>query len=259
MLVDSHCHLNWPSFEEDLDDVVKRAKEAGIGIMQTISTSLPEFPKVLAIAESYENVYCSVGVHPDEAGTHAPITADDIVEIAHHPKVIGIGETGLDYYRTKEHEALQKEFFLAHIEASRQTNLPVIVHTRDADADTVQMLKEEKKRGDFPALIHCFTAGRELAEAVTDMGVLISVSGIVTFKNAKELQSIIADIPLEYLLVETDAPFLAPTPFRGKRNEPAYTRETAMYLAQLKGVSYEEVCEVTTENFFKLFQKVKPV
>lgn len=257
MLVDSHCHLNWPSFSDDMDDVVARAKQAGVSVMQTISTSLDEFPEVLAIAERYEDVYCSVGVHPDEAGTHSPIRAEDIVALTQNPKVIGIGETGLDYYRTKEHEQAQKDFFGAHIDASRETGLPLIVHTRDADDDTVSMIREAKKKGDFPALIHCFTAGPALAEAVLEMGLYISISGIVTFKNAKELQSIVENVPLERMLVETDAPFLAPVPYRGKRNEPAYTRETAAFIAQMKGVRFEEVAEITTANFFELFSKVK--
>lgn len=256
-LVDSHCHLNYPDFSEDRDIVIQRAKEQGISVMQTICTKITEFEEIKSIAEQYESIYCSVGIHPHEVETQPILSAEDIVKHTQHDKVIGIGETGLDYFYEHSPRALQQQSFKAHIAAARETQLPLIVHTRDADEDTIEILQSEMQKGAFPGLIHCFSSTRELAEKSMEMGLYISISGIVTFKKAQELKDIVKDIPLEKMLVETDAPFLAPVPYRGKRNEPAYTRETAAYIAQLKGITIEEVAKQTTENFYRLFSKSK--
>lgn len=259
MLVDSHCHLNFPQFSDGqtIAEVVARASENGVTTLQTICTRMEEFPTILGIAENFPNVYASVGVHPNNVDEAPLVTLDELLAAANNPKVIGLGETGLDYHYSKEPEkqAKQRESFLIHIEASRQTGLPVIIHTRDADEDTIAILQEETKKGDFPALIHCFSTGRALAEAAIELGIYVSISGIVTFKNAKDLQSTVKDLPLSSLLVETDAPYLAPMPHRGKTNEPAFTRHTAEFLAELKGTTLEDVAKVTTANFFKLFEK----
>lgn len=257
MLVDSHCHLDFPEFQEDMEGVMARAEENGIGIMQTICTRVTEFPKIRAIAERYNHVYCSVGIHPHNVEEQPKVTAAEIVELTQHPKVIGIGETGLDFFYDHSPRDLQEQSFRQHIAASRETKLPLIVHTRNADEKTIEILADEMKKGAFPGLIHCFSTGRALAEASIAHGFFISLSGILTFKKAQELQETVKHLPLSSLLLETDAPFLAPIPHRGKRNEPAFTRHTAEFLAELKGVTYEEVAKVTTDNFFKLFTKVK--
>jgi TatD DNase family protein len=257
LLVDSHCHLDFPDFAEELPDVVARAHDAGIGILQTISTKMTTFPNVLGVAEQFDNVYASVGIHPHEVEKEEKITTAELVEKAQHPKVIGIGETGLDYFYEHSPRELQQASFLEHIGAARETKLPLIIHTREADEDTMQILRDEQAKGAFPGLIHCFTSGRGVAEGAIELGMYVSISGIVTFKSAKDLQEIVKDLPLERLLVETDAPYLAPVPQRGKTNEPAFTRHTAEFLAELKGISFEEVAEVTTRNFLELFNKVK--
>ena len=257
MLVDSHCHLDFPEFAEELDDIVTRAHTAGVEVMQTICTKITEFPKILAVAERYDHMYCSVGIHPNEVANQPEITAQELVTHTQHPKVIGLGETGLDYHYEYSPRERQVTSFKSHIEASRMTGLPVIIHTRAADSETIALLTEEMKRGAFTGLIHCFSTSKELAEAAINLGLYISISGIVTFKKAQELQDIVKDLPLAKLLVETDAPYLAPTPHRGKRNEPAYTRLTAEFLAELKGVAYDEVAKATTENFFHLFSKAR--
>lgn len=257
MLIDSHCHLNFPHFEGILDDVITRAKEMDVTYMQTICTKMSEFQAILAIAEQYPNIWCSVGVHPNHVEEEALVTAQQLVSCAQHNKVIGLGETGLDYYRDSSDRKKQQQSFIEHIKASRQTGLPVIVHTREADEDTIAILKEQMQEGVFPGLIHCFTSSHWLAEQAIDLGFYISISGIVTFKNAKDLQESVKLIPLERLLVETDAPYLAPMPHRGKTNEPGYTKHTAEFIAQLKDVSYEEVANVTTENFRKLFSQAQ--
>lgn len=255
MLVDSHCHLDFPEYEGTLEEVLTRAEAAGVRYMQTICTRVSQFDRVRAIAERYTQVGCSVGIHPNHVAEEPMLEAEDIVALTEHPKVIGIGETGLDYHYEYTPHAAQQKSFLAHIEAAQVTGLPLIVHTRAADDDTMTMLGMQMKKRRFPGLIHCFSTGRALAERAIELGMYVSVSGILTFKKAAELQAIVADIPLTSLLVETDAPFLAPVPYRGKTNEPAYTRLTARYLAELKGVPYEEVAQVTTENFFRLFKK----
>lgn len=255
-LVDSHCHLNYPDFQEDLDAVVANASEHGVKYMQTICTKISEFMEVRSVAERYDNIWCSVGIHPHEAGKES-ISMSELTQLACHEKVIGIGETGLDYFYEHSPREKQQESFRTHIAVSRDMGLPLIVHTRDADEDTIAILRDEMKKGVFPGLIHCFSSSHELAVAAMEMGFYISISGIVTFKKALELQESVRQIPLEKILVETDAPYLAPIPFRGKRNEPAYTRHTAEMVAELKGISVEEVAEVTTRNFFELFSKAK--
>ncbi len=255
MLVDSHCHLDYLEKDEDLDEVVARARRAGVGRLLTICTKLSEFERVRAIAERFEGVFCSVGVHPHEAAEEGVEEASPLIELAGHFKVVGLGETGLDFYYEHSPRAAQETSFRAHIEAARATGLPVIVHSRDADEDTVRILEEEYARGPFGAVIHCFTAGPELARAALDLGFYISLAGIVTFKKAEALCETVRQVPLERLLVETDAPYLAPVPKRGKRNEPAFVVHTAEKLAELKGVSAEELARATTENFHRLFAK----
>ena len=256
MLVDSHCHLDFPDFAEDLDGVVARATEAGVGLMLTINTHVTRFERVLAVAERFANVYCTVGIHPHEAGTEPSAELDRLVEASHHPKVVGFGETGLDYYYDKSPRDRQRDSFRIHIAAARLTGLPVIVHTRDADDDTAAILIEEMGQGAFTGLIHCFSSGPVLATQAVALGLFVSVSGIITFKKSDTLRQTVAGIPLERLLVETDCPYLAPMPYRGKRNEPAYVAHTAAALAQVKGVAVAELEATTTANFHRLFAKV---
>ena len=257
MLIDSHCHLDYPDFAEDRDAVVQRARDAGIGLMVTISCKVTEAEKILAIAEAYEDVVCSMGIHPHEAGTEPETDAQTLVDLARHPKVVGIGETGLDYYYEHSPRDRQQRNFRHHIEAARVSGLPLIVHARDADEDTADILEAEFAQAPFPGLIHCFTAGPELARRALDIGFYISISGIATFKTAQNLRDVIKTVPLNRLLVETDAPWLAPTPHRGKRNEPSFVKHTAALVAEVKGVSYEEIERQTTQNFFTLFSKAK--
>lgn len=259
MIVDSHCHLDFPDFAEDFDAVLARAESNSVRLMQTICTRMSEFDKIHAIAQKYPQIYCSVGVHPCNVHEEDLVTVEALVVAAQHPKVIGLGETGLDYYHDASTKDLQIESFRRHIEAGRRTGLPLIVHTRDADEDTVAILQEEYAKGAFKFLIHCFTSTQWLAEESIKIGGYISLSGILTFKNAKEIQATAKELPLERLLVETDAPYLSPAPHRGKRNEPAFTKHVCDYLAQLKGVSAEEAAAQTTANFFALFSKAKSV
>jgi TatD DNase family protein len=256
MLVDSHCHLDFPDFADDLDGVVGRAAEAGVGLMLTINTHVTRFERVVAVAERFTNVYCTVGIHPHEAGSEPVAETERLIELSRHPKVVGFGETGLDYYYDKSPRERQRESFRAHIAAARATGLPVVVHTREADDDTAAILAEEMGKGAFTGLIHCFSSGPELAETAVDLGLFISVSGIVTFKTAEPLRETLKEVPLDRLLVETDAPYLAPIPFRGKRNEPAYVAHTAAKLAALKGLTMAELSAATTANFLRLFTKV---
>ncbi len=255
-LVDTHCHLDFPKLADQLDDVLARAKKAHIDQMVTICTKVREFAGIVAIAEKYEHVFCSVGTHPHYAEEEADITVEEIVELSRHPKVVAIGEAGLDYHYDNSPREVQKTVFRRHIEAARQTGLPLVIHTRDADEDMVDILKQEMAKGAFPALIHCFTASRELSQEVLDMGLYISLSGVLTFKNSTDIQEIAKDLPLDRLFVETDAPFLAPAPHRGKTNEPAFTLHTAQKLADLKSLTLEEVAQATTENFHRLFSRV---
>jgi TatD DNase family protein len=254
MLVDSHCHLDYASAEER-PEIIVRARRAGVGALLTISTKLAEFAAVRAIAESDRDIWCSVGIHPHEAASDAPIDAAGLAALTAHPKVVGIGETGLDFYYEHSPRPQQEAVFRTHCAAARMTGLPLIVHTRDADAETAAILAEERP----PAgVIHCFSTGRELAEKAIELGFYISLSGILTFAKADELRTIARDLPLERLLVETDAPYLAPVPLRGKRNEPAFVVHTAKRLAELKGMSPGELAAITTANFFRLFAKARP-
>lgn len=258
MLVDSHCHLDFPDFDDDLDDVVDRAAKAGVGWMLTICTHPSRFDRVLGIAEAYDNVFCSVGIHPHEAANEPEVTAEHLIRMAGHPKVVGFGETGLDYHYLHSPRESQKQSFRVHIAAARASGLPVIIHSRDADADTLSILREEHAEGAFHGVFHCFSSGRELAEAAVGLGFHISLSGIVTFKQADSLRQTVRHVPLDRLLVETDAPYLAPAPRRGKRNEPAFTAFTAARVAEIKGLDESTFAGATTENFFRLFAKARP-
>jgi TatD DNase family protein len=255
MLVDSHCHLDFPDFAAERDAVVDRARTAGVDTMLTISTRLDEFSGVRAIAETYDGIWCSVGVHPHEAGDHPALMADELLALAAHPKVVGIGETGLDFHYDLSPRDVQESVFKAHIAASHGTGLPLIIHAREADGEIARILGEERPP---PGVLHCFSSGRALAEAALALGFYISISGIVTFKNAEELRAIVRDVPLDRLLVETDAPYLAPVPHRGKRNEPAFVAVTAAAVASLKGIDAQRLAAVTRENFFRLFKKASP-
>ena len=255
MLIDSHCHLEYEGLVEDQAGVLSRAREAGIGGFLNISTRRSEWERVVATAAREPGVWASVGIHPHEADAHADLGEAALIEATDHPRVIGIGETGLDYYYDKSDRQVQRNLFRMHIGVARQTGLPLIVHTRDAEADTANILSEEMGKGAFPALIHCFTASAGFAGQMLELGLSISISGIVTFKNAKELQEITAELPSDRLLVETDSPFLAPVPHRGRPCEPAYVRDTARFIAELRGESLEHLSEATTANFFGLFTK----
>jgi len=255
MLVDSHCHLEFPDFAPEIDAVIARAREAGVGVCLSIGTKLSTFPHVRETAARFDDVWCSVGIHPHEAEAEAIESAKPLIALTQDPKVVGIGETGLDYYYQHAPRAAQISNFRAHIAAARRTGLPLIVHTRDADDDTISILREEMAKGAFTGVLHCFTGTRRLADAALELGLFISASGIVTFKKSDELRATFNEIPLERLLVETDAPYLAPLPHRGKRNEPAFVAHTAAALAALKGVTVEELAEATTNNFFRLFTK----
>jgi len=256
-LVDSHCHLDFPDYAGQVDRIVARAADAGVGVCLSIGTELKRFPGVKAVAERFPNVWCSVGIHPHEAEKELLDDEAALIREAAHPKVVGIGETGLDYYYEHSPRVPQQKNFRSHIAAARQTGLPVIVHTRDADDDTIDILRDETGKGRFTGLIHCFTGTQKLADAALELGLYISVSGIATFKNSTALRDVIKTVPLERLLVETDAPFLAPVPYRGKTNEPAFVVHTARMLAELKGVTENELAAATTDNFFHLFSKVQ--
>ena len=256
MLVDSHCHLDFPDFADERDAVVARALAAGVGRMVTISTRVRRFPEILAIAEAYDQVYCSVGTHPHNAAEEPDVTAEELVRLASHPKVVAIGEAGLDYFYDHAPREAQAKGLRTHIAAARQTGLPLVIHARDADADMAAILQDETGKGAFPFVLHCFSSGRALAEAGIALGGYVSFSGILTFKRSEELRAIASSLPRDRLLVETDAPYLAPQPWRGKRNEPAYVTATASVLAQAIGVTEAEVAAITTENFFRLFSKM---
>ena len=255
MLVDSHCHLEYKGLVDDQAGVLARAREAGVGQFLNISTRKSEWEQVVGTAEREPDVWASVGIHPHEADQHADLGREALLQAAEHPRVIGIGETGLDYYYDRSDRATQRDLFRMHIGVSRETGLPLIIHTRDADGDTLAMLEEETGKGAFPALIHCFTASAEFGQRVLELGLSISLSGIVTFKNATDLQEIAKKIPHERLLVETDSPFLAPVPHRGKPCEPAYVANTAQFLADLRGEDVNDLADYTTANFRRLFSK----
>jgi TatD DNase family protein len=257
MFVDSHCHLNYKGLIEDQPAVLDRARAAGVSAMLNISTRSSEWDAVLATAEGHADVMASVGIHPHEADLHPDVETETLVARAAHSKVIGIGETGLDYYYDKSDRDRQRQSFRSHIAAARETGLPLIVHTRDAEDDTWQILDEEMGKGAYPALIHCFTASQDFANKVLGLGLTISISGIVTFKNARDLQEVAKEVPADRLLIETDSPFLAPVPHRGRPCEPAFVADTARFLATLRGESLGELADNTTRNFYRLFTKAK--
>jgi TatD DNase family protein len=256
MLVDSHCHLDFPDFAGDLDGIVARAAAAGIGRIVTISTRVRRLAALLEIAERFPDVYCSVGTHPHHADEEDGIPADELIELTKHPKVVALGEAGLDYFYENGSPQAQARGFRAHIEAARATGLPLVIHTREADEDCGRILDDEMAKGPFRAVLHCYTGGRELAMKAIGLGLSISFTGILTFKKSLALRELAAQLPADRIMVETDAPYLAPGKFRGKRNEPSYVGEIAKVLAEARGVSLEEISRQTTENFFRLFSKV---
>ncbi|MGB3348950.1 MAG: TatD family hydrolase [Brucella anthropi] len=256
MLVDSHCHLDFADFEPERDDIVQRALDAGVRRMVTISTRVKKFDTIRAIAEAYDSVYCSVGTHPNNAHEELDITADDLVRLSEHPKVVAIGEAGLDYHYDYAPPEAQRQGFLVHIEAARRTQLPLVIHARSADEDMAEILERETEKGAFPFILHCFSSGRALAEKGIALGGYVSFSGILTFKNSPKIREIATIVPRDRLLVETDAPFLAPLPHRGKRNEPSFVQHTAAVLAETIGVSNDEVARITSDNVFRLFSKM---
>ena len=256
-LIDSHCHLNYEGLAERQDEVLSHAREAGVPGFLNISTREREWRDVVATAEREPDVWATVGIHPHEADQHADLGRQVLRAATDHPRVIGIGESGLDYYYDKSDRAVQRDLFRMHIDVARETGLPLVIHTRDADDDTAEILTDEMGKGVFPALIHCFTASAVFGRTVLDLGLTISLSGIVTFKNARELQDFAKEIPADKLLVETDSPFLAPVPHRGKTCEPAFVRNTAEFLAELRGEDIEELAATTSRNFFNLFTKAK--
>lgn len=258
MLVDSHCHLEYEGLAEDKAGALERARAAGVGGFLNISTRRSEWDKVVGTAEREPDVWASVGIHPHEADQHADLGAGELLRASGHPKVIGLGESGLDYYYDKSDRQVQQALFRTHIAVSREAGLPVIIHTRDAEEDTVAILEDELGKGAFPALIHCFTASAAFGLKVLELGLTVSLSGIVTFKNARELQEFAKEIPVDRLLVETDSPFLAPVPHRGRTCEPAYVRHTAEFVADLRGETVEQLAEATTRNFYNLFDKACP-
>ena len=256
MLVDSHCHLDFPDFAEEIDAVVARARSAGIGRMVTISTRVKQHAAVSAIAARFPTVFCSVGTHPHHAHEELDVSTADLVALARAPKVVAIGEAGLDYHYDTGPRAAQEQGFRNHIAAARETGLPLVIHSRDADDDMAAILEEEMGKGAFPAVLHCFTGGPDLAQRAVALGIYVSFTGILTFKKSDALRAIAAALPAERVLLETDAPYLAPGPYRGKRNEPSYVVETARTLAEVRGVSAQDIAQQTTENFFRLFSKV---
>jgi TatD DNase family protein len=257
MLVDSHCHLDYPDFaEEGVEEIVKRAQAAGVSHFLTICTEIAKFPGVLATAEKFPFMHCTVGTHPHHAAEEVNVTAAQLVELSKNVKVAGIGETGLDYYYNHSPKEEQQQIFARHIEAAVEINLPLVIHTRDADDDTIRIMREAGQ-GRARGVMHCFSGGQTLAEKSLELGFYISFSGIVTFKKAEELREVVKHVPLDRILVETDSPYLAPVPHRGKRNEPAFVVHTAQAVAELKGVSAAEIGDVTTRNFFTLFDRAK--
>ena len=257
MLVDSHCHLDFKVFDDDHDGVIARARAAGVGALLTIGTTFQGFPGVRAIAENYDDVFCSVGVHPHEADAHTEVEAAHLAKLSEHAKVVGIGETGLDYHYEHSSRDEQRRSFRAHLAAARETGLPAIVHSRNAEGDTGDLLAEAAGQGPVKGVLHCFSGSRVLAERCLDLGFHISFSGIVTFKTADELRQVAAAVPLDRLLVETDAPYLAPIPKRGKPNQPAYVAFTAAKVAELRGMTLDALAAATTDNFFALFGKAR--
>lgn len=256
MLIDSHCHLDFPQLSDELDAVLARAQDAGVALMVTISTRVAQFGKLKDIVEARDNVFCSIGTHPHNAAEEPDVTADELIEIARHPKVVAIGEAGLDYHYDHSPRDAQEKGFRTHIAAARETGLPLVIHAREADEDVARILEEESEKGAFPFVLHCFTSGPDLAKRGLALGGFVSFSGVVTFKKADALREIVRTVPSTRVLVETDAPYLAPEPFRGKTNEPSFVAHTATRLATVRGISAAELAQITTENFFNLFTKV---
>jgi len=256
MFIDSHCHIDFPELAARMPEILAKMAENKVSHALCVSVDLPDFPRVLALAEQYPHIYASVGVHPDYEDTPEP-SVEQLVELARHPKIVAIGETGLDYYRLEGDLEWQRERFRTHIRASRETRKPLIIHTRSASEDTIRIMREEgagTDKGGVAGVMHCFTESLEVARASMEQGFYISFSGIVTFKSAKELQAVALEVPLERMLIETDSPYLAPVPYRGKMNEPAYVAHVAEFIARLKGVPVEKVAEQTSANFFELFK-----
>ncbi|MDO9443629.1 MAG: TatD family hydrolase [Beijerinckiaceae bacterium] len=259
MLIDSHCHLDFPEFAPERDAIVARAKEAGVGRLITISTHVARYETYRAIADAYDNVWFTVGTHPHQAHEEPDVSIEELVSLSRHPRCVGIGEAGLDYHYDRSPRDVAARVFRRHIAAARETGLPLVIHARDADDDVARILRKEMGKGTFKALLHCFTASRALAETGLDLGLYVSFSGVLTFKNSQELRDIARDVPMDRLLVETDAPFLAPVPNRGKRNEPAFVAATAAVLAEVKGVTPDAMATATTENALRLFSKMPPL
>ena len=257
MIVDSHCHLDFADFEADRDALVERARAAGVETMVTISTRVAKYPVLREIVDRYDRVYCSIGTHPHNAAEEPDVTTEQLVDISAEPKVVAIGEAGLDYHYDNASPEAQRASFLRHIAAARETGLPLVIHSRDADDDMAAILAEETGKGPFPAILHCFSSGRALALTGIELGLHVSFSGILTFKRSEELRAIAAALPLDRLLVETDAPYLAPVPHRGHRNEPAYVVETAKVLAETRGMDVTELGAATSDNFYQLFNKIE--
>ena len=256
MLIDSHVNLHAPQFDEDRDAVIARAREAGVRLMVEISDRLSTFEATHGLAVAHEDIWCTVGVHPHEAKDHADLTAETLIDLAARPKVVGIGECGLDFHYDLSPREVQAQVFRQHIHAARETGLPLVIHTREADAAMAEILREEHARGPFRMLMHCYTSGAELARQATEMGAWFSVSGIATFKAAEEVRALVRDMPADRIIVETDCPYLAPVPYRGRRNEPAYIGLVLQKLAEIRGWSAEEADRRTTDAFFALFDRI---
>jgi TatD DNase family protein len=257
MLIDTHCHLDFAEFDEERDELIARAHAAGVSQMVTISTRVKKLDTLIAIAEKYPSVFCSVGTHPNNAGEELDVTADDLIRLANgHEKIVAIGEAGLDYFYDTQTPADQKTGLTRHIEAARETRLPLVIHSRSADEDMIEILTKESGKGAFPFILHCFSAGPDLARAGVELGGYVSFSGILTFPKSEDIRAIAKTVPMDRLLVETDAPFLAPKRWRGKRNEPSYVVNTAEVLADVHGVSYDEIARITTDNAFRCFSKM---
>ncbi|MBX4335748.1 TatD family hydrolase [Bartonella raoultii] len=257
MLIDTHCHLDFEGLSQNLDDVIQRALDADVKRMITISTHVHKLDRLLEITQTYDQVFCSVGTHPNYAHEEQNITAEDLIQLSKHPKIVAFGEVGLDYHYDYSSPKEQKKTFQEHIIASRETQLPLVIHSRNADIDMEQILREQTKEGTFPFILHCYSSGMQLARAGLELGGYISFSGILTFKNALEIREIAKIVPYQHLLIETDAPFLAPVPHRGKINEPSFVRYTAALLAETIGLTIEETAQITTENALRLFSKMK--
>jgi len=257
LIVDSHCHLDYDGLADQLPAVLKRAREQGVGLMLSISSRVKNFPRLLSIAENHYNIFCTVGTHPHNAHEELDVTVADLLKLTQHPKVVGIGEAGLDYHYDLSPREAQMQGFKNHIAAARESGLPLVIHTRQAEEDTARVLEEEMAKGPFKALLHCFTSQQWLAEKGVELGLYVSFSGILTYKNAEDLRTTAKALPIDRLLVETDAPFLAPVPFRGKDNEPSYVVKTLEQLAAIRGLTRDEMAYMTSANFFRLFDKVK--